>query len=56
VICESIEEYSEEERQEELIPVISQEIYVSIKLGKVEEARKLSQDSRIREYVKTTWM
>lgn len=44
-----MEGLSEEEIEAELPPVIAQEIYVLIKLGKVAEAIELSQSTRIRE-------
>ena len=46
-LCNALD-LSEEERKEELAPVIAQMIYVLLKQGKVEEAVQVSQNLDIR--------
>ncbi|EPS38313.1 hypothetical protein H072_7967 [Dactylellina haptotyla CBS 200.50] len=46
-LCRSMEGASEEDIQAELAPLIAQELYVLIKLGKFEEARELYKSSGI---------
>lgn len=42
-LCEQMD-LSEEDLKEELAPVIAQQVYALLKLGKVEEAEKVSQE------------
>ena len=40
-LCEALEDLTEDERKAELLPILVQQAYVSIKLGKIDEAASL---------------
>ncbi len=43
-LCSSLEDMSEEDKQVELLPIIVQQVYVLARLGRHEDAEKLSQE------------
>jgi len=43
-LCEAADELDEEERHSELLPIITQQLYVACRLGKTTEAQKLAAD------------
>ncbi|KAI9780084.1 MAG: Signal recognition particle core component [Geoglossum umbratile] len=46
-VCNALEELSDEEKIAELLPIAVQQIYVLIKLGKIQEAERLSSEISI---------
>ena len=48
-------EFTAEELESELEPLIAQEIYVLLKLGKFDEATELSKNNKIKEYAVLFW-
>jgi len=41
-LCEAADELDEEEKHNELLPIITQQLYVASRLGKTAEAQKLA--------------
>lgn len=50
-ICRSIEDYSPEELEAELVPILAQRVCVLIKLGELEKAEELAKQIDINRYV-----
>lgn len=43
-LCEAADELDEEEKHSELLPIITQQLYVASRLGKTAEVQKLAGD------------
>lgn len=53
-LCDSSPDLNNEEKAAELLPILVQEVYALIRLGQLEEAKKLDSSIAISSYVKTT--
>jgi hypothetical protein len=49
-LCNALEELSDDEKTAEILPITVQQIYVLAKLGKIQEAKKLSSEISIEKY------
>ena len=41
-LCNAVEDFSEEERKAEILPIIVQQVYVLTQMGKIDEAEQLA--------------
>ena len=49
-LCNALDEFTEQEKTAELLPISVQQLYVLSKLGKTEEAERLASDISLQEY------
>lgn len=50
-LCEALDDLTDEERTGELLPIMVQQAYVLVRLGRLEEAKKLQDMINVAEYV-----
>jgi signal recognition particle subunit SRP72 len=53
-LCEALDELSDEEKRAEVLPIMVQQAFVFMKLGKLEEAETLQKMINIAEYVEVS--
>ena len=53
-LCNSLDELSNEEKAAELLPIEVQQLYVLIRLGKIQEAERLASEIGLEQYGNVT--